>query len=130
MRTLVFLAILLLVPGPDIVDAADLPRVVLLGDSIRLGYAPLVARLRDAGHASLLFATTTPIDAERQARPCVAFDRVLQEKLAHVYRAVGAGERFRNVLYPGVGHTVTPEMRRETLAWFARWLKEPPASSD
>jgi hypothetical protein len=31
-------------------------------------------------------------------------------------------ERFRNVLYLEVGHTVTPEMRAEMLVWFARWL--------
>jgi dienelactone hydrolase/lysophospholipase L1-like esterase len=54
--------------------------------------------------------------------------RALEEELVQVYGAVGAGDRFRSVLYPEVGHTVTPEMRRETLAWFARWLKEPAAT--
>ena len=34
----------------------------------------------------------------------------------------GAGDRFRNVLYPDVGHTYTPAMRAEMLAWFDRWL--------
>ena len=29
-----------------------------------------------------------------------------------VYGALGAGDRFRNVLYPDVGHTYTPAMRR------------------
>jgi lysophospholipase L1-like esterase/dienelactone hydrolase len=49
--------------------------------------------------------------------------KVLGEKVGAVYRAVGAGDRFRNVLYPGVGHTYTPEMRAEMLAWFDKWLK-------
>lgn len=49
--------------------------------------------------------------------------RVLEEKVAGVYKALGAAEKFRNVLYPGVGHTYTPEMRKEMLAWFERWLK-------
>jgi dienelactone hydrolase len=49
--------------------------------------------------------------------------RVIEEKTKGVYRALGKEERFRSVLYPDVGHTYTPEMRQETLAWFERWLK-------
>lgn len=49
--------------------------------------------------------------------------RVIEEKVRKVYRTVGAPERFRNVIYPDVGHTYTPEMRAEMLAWFERWLK-------
>lgn len=48
--------------------------------------------------------------------------RELERQVSRVYAAEGAPERFRNVLYPDVGHTVTPEMRREMLAWFGRWL--------
>ena len=40
-----------------------------------------------------------------------------------VYKALGAEDRFRSVLYADVGHTYTPEMRKETLAWFEKWLK-------
>jgi hypothetical protein len=49
--------------------------------------------------------------------------RDLEGPVARTYAALGASERFRNVLYPEVAHTVTPEMRREMLAWFERWLK-------
>jgi hypothetical protein len=49
--------------------------------------------------------------------------RVLEEKVGKVYAALGERERFRNVLYPQVGHTYTPQMRAEMLAWFDRWLK-------
>ncbi len=52
--------------------------------------------------------------------------RVLEEKVGGVYRAVGAGENFRNVIYPDVGHSYTPAMRAEMLAWFERWLKPSP----
>jgi hypothetical protein len=52
--------------------------------------------------------------------------RVIEEKVGQVYAALGAANRFRSVVYPEVGHAYTPEMRREMLAWFARWLK--PAS--
>jgi dienelactone hydrolase len=48
--------------------------------------------------------------------------RALEDRVGRVYAALDAPSRFRNVLYPNVGHTVTPEMRRETLAWFDRWL--------
>jgi predicted peptidase len=49
--------------------------------------------------------------------------RVIEQQVRKVYEAAGAPDRFRSVLYPEVGHTVTPEMRREMLAWFDRWLK-------
>jgi dienelactone hydrolase len=49
--------------------------------------------------------------------------KVIEAKAGGVYRAVGAADRFKSVRYPDVGHTYTPEMRREMLAWFDRWLK-------
>jgi dienelactone hydrolase len=49
--------------------------------------------------------------------------RVIEERAGQVYERLGAKERFRSVLYPEVGHTYTPAMRAEMLAWFARWLK-------
>lgn len=48
--------------------------------------------------------------------------RTLERIVGRTYEAVGAGDRFRSVLYPEVGHMVTPQMRAETLAWFDRWL--------
>jgi dienelactone hydrolase/lysophospholipase L1-like esterase len=49
--------------------------------------------------------------------------RAIEAKVGKVYAAVGVPERFRSILYPETGHAVTPEMRVETLAWFARWLR-------
>jgi dienelactone hydrolase/lysophospholipase L1-like esterase len=49
--------------------------------------------------------------------------REIERQVSRVYAALGAGPRFRSVLYPEVGHTVTPEMRAEMLAWFERWLR-------
>jgi lysophospholipase L1-like esterase len=48
--------------------------------------------------------------------------RDLERLVGTVYEAVGERERFRSVLYPETGHTVTPEMRRETVEWLDRWL--------
>jgi dienelactone hydrolase len=48
--------------------------------------------------------------------------RDLETKLAPLYETLGAADRFRSVLYPETGHTVTPQMRSETIAWFDRWL--------
>lgn len=48
---------------------------------------------------------------------------VIEEKAGAVYKTAGAGEKFRSVRYPDVGHTYTPEMRKETLAWLDKWLK-------
>jgi dienelactone hydrolase/lysophospholipase L1-like esterase len=49
--------------------------------------------------------------------------RVLGHAVGGTYQALGAGGRFRSVLYPEVGHAYTPEMRAEMLAWFGRWLR-------
>ncbi len=49
--------------------------------------------------------------------------KIIEEKVGRVYRVLGAADRFRSVRYPDIGHTYTPAMRTEMLAWFARWLK-------
>jgi dienelactone hydrolase len=49
--------------------------------------------------------------------------RVLEDRVSRVYRAVGAPDRFKSIVYPDTGHVYTPEMRAEMLAWFERWLK-------
>jgi dienelactone hydrolase len=49
--------------------------------------------------------------------------KVIEAKVAGVYAALGAKERFRSVRYPDVGHVYTPAMREEMLAWFGRWLR-------
>jgi dienelactone hydrolase/lysophospholipase L1-like esterase len=49
--------------------------------------------------------------------------KVLERVVGRTYQAVGAGARFRSVLYPEVGHAYTPRMRAEMLAWFDRWLR-------
>jgi dienelactone hydrolase len=48
---------------------------------------------------------------------------VIEEKVGSVYRAAGAETKFRSVRYPDIGHTYTPEMRMQMLAWFDRWLR-------
>ena len=49
--------------------------------------------------------------------------RILEEKLGRIYGLYGAREKFRSVVYPGVDHTYTPEMKQEMAAWFERWLR-------
>jgi dienelactone hydrolase/lysophospholipase L1-like esterase len=49
--------------------------------------------------------------------------RVIEEKVGSVYRATGEQERLRSIRYPDIGHTYTPTMRKEMLAWFDRWLR-------
>lgn len=49
--------------------------------------------------------------------------RVLEQKVDGVYKAVGSPSTFRSVRYPEVGHTYTPEMRAEMLAWFEKHLQ-------
>jgi dienelactone hydrolase len=54
---------------------------------------------------------------------------VIEEKLGKIYAALGAKEAFRSVRYKHTGHVYTPAMRREMLAWFARWLSPAKAAS-
>ncbi len=49
--------------------------------------------------------------------------RIIEKKVGKVYETLGAPERFRSILYAEVGHSYTPEMRQEMLAWFERWLR-------
>jgi hypothetical protein len=49
-------------------------------------------------------------------------DLVIEQKVGAVYRMSGVEGKFRSVRYPDIGHTYTPEMRREMLAWFETWL--------
>ena len=49
--------------------------------------------------------------------------RVIEAKAGDIYAALDARDRFRSILYPDVGHTYTPAMRAEMLAWFERWLR-------
>jgi dienelactone hydrolase/lysophospholipase L1-like esterase len=53
--------------------------------------------------------------------------RAIERAVAGTYGAIGAGDRFRSILYPEIGHTYTLEMRAEMLAWFDRWLHPPRA---
>ena len=50
--------------------------------------------------------------------------RIIEQQVSKVYGVLDAKDRFRNILYPDIGHVVTPEMRAETIAWFDRWLKK------
>ena len=49
--------------------------------------------------------------------------RAIAGTVSGVYRVLGAPERFRSVLYPGIGHTYTPAMRAEALAFRCRSVR-------
>jgi len=49
--------------------------------------------------------------------------KVIEDRAGRVYKALDAGDRFKSIRYPEVGHSYTPRMRAEMLAWFAHWLK-------
>lgn len=48
--------------------------------------------------------------------------RIINEVCEQVYGLYGEPERFRGLLYEGVGHDYTPEIWREASEWFERWL--------
>jgi dienelactone hydrolase/lysophospholipase L1-like esterase len=49
--------------------------------------------------------------------------RIIEQKAGAVYKTLGAADQFKSILYKDIGHSYTPEMRQEMLAWFAKWLK-------
>ncbi len=49
--------------------------------------------------------------------------REIEARARPAWELSGAGDRFRSVVYPGVGHVYLPEMWRETLAWLDRHLR-------
>jgi lysophospholipase L1-like esterase/dienelactone hydrolase len=49
--------------------------------------------------------------------------KIIESKVSGVYKTAADPEKFRSIRYPDVGHTYTPQMRKEMLAWFTRWLK-------
>jgi dienelactone hydrolase/lysophospholipase L1-like esterase len=71
-----------------------------------------------------LLALTGELDAGSPADGV----RSIERAVGATYQAVGAGDHFRSVLYPEVGHIYTPAMRAEMLGWFGRWLR--PAAQD
>ncbi len=48
--------------------------------------------------------------------------KALEECAGGVYRAIGAGDRFKSIVYQNTGHVYSAEMRAQMLAWFNRWL--------
>ena len=71
-------------------------------------YLPLITPFTDTGELD----AGSPADGIK----------VIEAKAGAVYKTVGAEEKFRSVRYPDVGHTYTPEMRREAVAFLRRWL--------
>jgi lysophospholipase L1-like esterase/dienelactone hydrolase len=49
--------------------------------------------------------------------------RVIEDRAGRVYAALNARAQFQSIRYPNIGHSYTPAMRAEMVAWFARWLK-------
>ncbi|MBA4189736.1 MAG: hypothetical protein C0467_17255 [Planctomycetaceae bacterium] len=49
--------------------------------------------------------------------------KVIEAKVGGLYNAVGEPTNFKSIRYADIGHTYTPEMRKEMLAWFDKWLK-------
>jgi lysophospholipase L1-like esterase/dienelactone hydrolase len=48
---------------------------------------------------------------------------VIEKKVGGLFGTLGASEKFKSIRYPDIGHTYTPEMRKEMLAWFEQWMK-------
>ncbi|MCE9560877.1 MAG: dienelactone hydrolase family protein [Planctomycetes bacterium] len=49
--------------------------------------------------------------------------KIIEAKVGGVYSAAAEPAKFKSIRYADVGHTYTPEMRKEMLAWFDKWLK-------
>jgi dienelactone hydrolase len=52
--------------------------------------------------------------------------RVVEQKVFPAYKLYGAESHFQSKIYPGVGHSYTPDMWERMLAWMDRHLKQAP----
>lgn len=48
---------------------------------------------------------------------------VIEEKVGALYKTLDASDKFKSIRYAETGHTYTPAMRQEMLAWFEKRLK-------
>jgi dienelactone hydrolase len=51
-----------------------------------------------------------------------------EQSTAPVYAADGVSDRFKVILQPNTGHAVTKSAEAEAVAWFQKWLDNPPAA--
>jgi len=49
--------------------------------------------------------------------------KIIEAKVGGLYSTAADPAKFKSIRYADVGHTYTPEMRKEMLAWFDKWLK-------
>lgn len=56
--------------------------------------------------------------------------RKIESAASPAWRLFGRAEDFRSEVYPGIGHTYTPKMWQEMLAWFERHLAATPVAGD
>lgn len=49
--------------------------------------------------------------------------RVLEEKVGQIYGLYNAGPKFRSIVYPGVKHAYTGQMKEDQAVFLDRWLK-------
>jgi len=50
----------------------------------------------------------------------------IESRVGKLYDTLAARDRFKSTLYADIGHTYTPRMRADMLAWFDQWLKPKP----
>jgi dienelactone hydrolase len=51
-----------------------------------------------------------------------------EQSTAPVYAAAGASDKFKVILQPKTGHAVTKSADAEAVAWFQKWLDNPPVA--
>ena len=49
--------------------------------------------------------------------------RVIEQRVARIYRLYGRERSFQSVVYPGIGHVYTLEMWEKTMTWLDKELK-------
>lgn len=66
------------------------------------------------------------LNGDQDAGSPVGGIHAIESAARAAWQASGSSEAFQSIVYPGVGHTYTPDMWQRTLAWFDRSLPQNP----
>lgn len=66
------------------------------------------------------------LNGDQDAGSPVAGIHAIEASARAAWQVSGRAEAFQSIVYPGVGHTYTPDMWERTLGWFDRWFSKNP----
>jgi dipeptidyl aminopeptidase/acylaminoacyl peptidase len=91
-------------------------------------YDAVIPGIHDRFDGPAMLAATAPrpllvINGDKDDKTPLPGVRLAADSGAAAYAAAGVPDRFRLIVQPNAGHTVTEPAMAEVVKWFERWLK-------